>query len=184
MYIDAKKNISIKISSMKKKRKWKRKRKKKQRKSKKKKKKKGKEKKKVIIKMIAFCTNDLEMVAKKAILMHPFDTIHLLRGPNWCWFGMHYSSIWHNTPLERTKLVPVWYALFIHLAQYASRENQIGAGLVCTIHPFDTIRLLGEPSWCRFGMYHSHIWHNTLLGRAKLVPVRYALFTHLAQYTS
>ena len=102
--------------------------------------------------------------------IHPFGTICLLGGPNWCWFGMRHSSIRHNTPPGRAKLVPVWYAPFIHSTQYASWEGQIGVGLVCAIHPFGTICLLGGPNWCRFGMRHSSIRHNTPPRRAKLVP--------------
>ena len=44
-----------------------------------------KNKEKIVIKMMAFGMNDLEMVAKKATLVrpiHPFGTIHLLGGPN------------------------------------------------------------------------------------------------------
>ena len=135
--------------------------------------------------MMAFGTN--EMVAKKATLVwpiHPFGTIHLLGGPNWCRFGMCHSPIQQKMPLGRAKLVPVLNAPFTHSAQYISWEGQIGAGLVCAIHPFGTICLLGGPNWCRFGMRHSPIWHNMPLGRAKLVLVWYAPFTHLAQYTS
>ena len=50
MHIEARKNISIKISSMKKKRKAKKKR--------------GKAEEKIIIKVMVFGTNDLEMIAK------------------------------------------------------------------------------------------------------------------------
>ena len=117
-------------------------------------------------------------------IIHPFGTIHLLGGPNWCRFGMRHSPIQHNTPLDRATLVSVWYAPFIHSAQYASWEGQIGASLVCVIHPFGTICLLGGPNWCQFGMHYSPVRHNTPLGRAKLVPVWNALFTRSAQYTS
>ena len=79
MYIKARKNISIKMSSMKKKRNRKRKRYK-EKVKKKERKRKGKKRKKIIIKMMAFDTNDLEMVVKKDILVqpiHPFDMIRL-----------------------------------------------------------------------------------------------------------
>ena len=114
--------------------------------------------------------------------IHPFGTICLLGGPNGCRFGMHHSPIPHNMPLGRAKRVSVWNAPFTHSAQYTSWEGQIDAGLVCAIHPFGTICFLGRPNWCQFGMHHSAIRHNTPLGRAKLVPVWYAPFTHSAQY--
>ena len=116
--------------------------------------------------------------------IHPFGTICLLGGPNGCRFGMHHSPIRHNMLLGRAKWVSVWNAPFTHSAQYASWEGQMGVGLECTIHPFGTICLLGGPNGCRFGMHHSPIWHNMPLGRAKLVPVWYVPFTHLAQYAS
>ena len=117
-------------------------------------------------------------------IIHPFGTIYLLGGPNWRRFAMRHSPIWHNMPLERAKLVPVWYVPCTHSAQYTSWKGQIGAGLECTMHPFGTIHLLGGPNWCQFGMHHSPIRHNTPLGRAKLALICYAPFTHSAQYAS
>ena len=128
MYIEAKKSISIKMSSKKKKRKWKRKRK--------------RNKEKV----------EKEEERKKGKINYQNDGVQYERPRNGCqkgYIGAANLPIQHNMPLGRAKLVPVWYAPFIHSAQYTSLEGQIGVGLVCAIHSFGTICLLGGPNWYR-----------------------------------